>query len=259
MRTIHITLEYEGTHYCGWQLQQNGVTIQQKLSEALHQLTGSQITIHGSGRTDAGVHARGQAASFETDSLIPADRFARAINAHLPEDIAVIEAREATPDFHARYSALGKQYSYQLIINPQRSPLMRHFAWELRQVPDLDRIRQSLKLFEGTHDFGAFRSVKSDKINSVRTIWKADLKQKGNSVWLIYQGDGFLYKMVRMLTAAAVHAGFGWMSLEEIAERLASGHTLNRKMAAPPHGLYLDKVYYDPDELPKTDESCQIS
>ena len=253
MRTIHITLEYQGTYYCGWQFQQNGVTIQQKLSEALYQLTGSQTTIHGSGRTDAGVHARGQAASFKTDSLIPADRFARAINAHLPEDIAVIEAQEATPDFHARYSALGKQYSYQLYISPQRSPLMRHFAWELRLAPDLDRIRQTLKLFEGTHDFGAFRSAKSDKISSVRTIWRAELMEKDNSIWLTYQGDGFLYKMVRMLTAAAVHTGFGKMSHEEIAERLLSGHTLNRKLAAPSHGLYLDKVYYEPAELPETD------
>jgi len=255
MRTICITLEYQGTEYCGWQMQPNGISVQQKVMEAVFHLTGEKETIHGSGRTDAGVHARGQSASFRTNSLIPSERWAPALNAYLPDDIAVIHAREVDHGFHARYSALGKQYSYHIFVHPHRSPLMRRFAWHLRQWPDLELMKEMLRNFEGTHDFSAFRAARSDTKDAVRTIWKADLQCQGNLIQLIFQGNGFLYKMVRMLTAATVQVGLKKQTLNDIIMRLQIGEGSHRKLTAPPQGLYLDRVYYSLHELPEVTSS----
>ncbi|MDW7671081.1 MAG: tRNA pseudouridine(38-40) synthase TruA [Bacillota bacterium] len=250
MRTIRIFLEYQGTHYCGWQIQPNGMSIQQKLMEAVHALTGEKVTIHGAGRTDAGVHARGQCASFATESSIPPERWAYALNAHLPEDIAVVEASEEDKTFHARYSAIGKQYSYQLYIHPHRSPLMSQYAWHIRQQPDVEMMKQALVSFQGTHDFSAFRSANSDVKNTVRTIWSTDLCSDGRSVWLVFRGNGFLYKMVRMMVAAVIQVGFGKQSTKDIYTRIHHKGDSGQRLVAPPQGLFLDRVYYQEIELP---------
>jgi tRNA pseudouridine38-40 synthase len=242
--TIRIVVEYKGTHYCGWQIQPNGMSIQQRLMEAVNALTGEKVAIHGSGRTDAGVHARGQCASFVTASSIPPERWAHALNAHLPEDIAVVEAGEEDDTFHARYSAIGKQYSYQLYIHTHRSPLMSQYAWHIRQQPDIELMKQILGLFQGTHDFSAFQSANSDVKDTVRTIWSADLRSEDRSVWMVFRGNGFLYKMVRMMVAAIVQVGFGKQSTKDIITRLNHEGDFHQKLVAPPQGLFLDRVYY---------------
>ena len=251
MRTIKLTIEYEGTHYCGWQLQPNGVSVQEKIMEAIFRITGEQMTLHGSGRTDAGVHAKGQCASFRTSSNISIHRMPQAINTYLPEDIAVIAAEDKEEGFHARYSAIGKKYSYQLYINHHRSPLRRLHSWHLRQLPDIERMRQALLLFQGTHDFVSFRASRSDVSDTVRTIWTTDLVMKDDSCWISFEGNGFLYKMVRMLVAATVEVGLGRKNLSDIEERLSGKEIKDHKYTAPPQGLYLDNVYYDKSELPE--------
>ncbi|SMP69533.1 tRNA pseudouridine(38-40) synthase TruA [Anoxynatronum buryatiense] len=250
MQTIRMIIEYDGTGYCGWQIQPNGISIQEKLTDALTAVTGEKVTVHGSGRTDAGVHARGQCASFKTKSRIPANRFAPALNTHLPPDICVLETREASPDFHARYSALGKAYSYHLHVHPQGSALLRNAAWQLRQWPDTAKMEAALEMITGTHDFAAFRAANSDVKDTVRTIWKASLYHREPHLRITYQGNGFLYKMVRMLSAAVVQVGLGKMPLEAIRERLNHPAADYRKLTAPPQGLFLDKVYYEAEELP---------
>ena len=244
MRNIRIVLEYQGTAYCGWQIQPNGNSIQEALMRALYRLTGETINVNGSGRTDAGVHARGQCASFRTDCSIPADKFARALNSQLPADIAVLDAWEEADEFHARFSALGKQYSYQLYIHPQRSALMREFAWQLAVEPDPELMDQALTLFTGTHDFAGFRGANSDVKGTERTVWRAHRLVKDDIHTLVFAGNGFLYKMVRMMTAAVVNAGLGKISIEEIARRLQYGSQPDQKHAAPPQGLFLDRVFY---------------
>ncbi|MEN1762130.1 tRNA pseudouridine(38-40) synthase TruA [Anoxynatronum sibiricum] len=250
MQTIQMIIEYDGTDYCGWQIQPNGISIQEKLTAALTALTGEKITVHGSGRTDAGVHARGQCASFKTKSRIPANRFAPALNTHLPPDICVLETREASPDFHARYSALGKAYSYHFYVHPQGSALLRNVTWQLRQWPDTAKMEAALEMVTGTHDFAAFRAANSDVKDTVRTIWKASLHYNEPHLRITYQGNGFLYKMVRMLSAAVVQVGLGKMPLEAIRERLNHPEANYRKLTAPPQGLFLDRVYYEAGELP---------
>ncbi len=250
MRTIKITIEYEGTHYCGWQMQQNGVSVQEKITNAINSVMGEQTTLHGSGRTDAGVHARGQCASFKTQNTIPVQRIPLALNAYLPADIAIVAAEDRDAGFHARYSAIGKKYSYQLGMQPYRSPLKRLYSWQLRKLPDIDKMRQALTLFQGTHDFVSFRATRSDIRNTVRTIWTTDLSVKDESCWISFEGNGFLYKMVRMLVASTVQVGLGRKKLSDIEERLHGKEVRDHKLTAPPQGLFLDKVYYQRDELP---------
>lgn len=250
MRTIKITIEYDGTHYCGWQLQPNGVSIQEKITKAISQITGEKSTLHGSGRTDAGVHAQGQCASFRTHSNIPIQRMATALNTYLPEDIAVVAAEDREEGFHARYSALGKKYTYQINFCPVRSPLSRLFSWHLRQVPDIEKMRQTLALFQGTHDFVSFRASRSNVTDTVRTIWTANLILEDDGCRISFEGNGFLYKMVRMLVASTVEVGLGKKNLLEIEERLIGKEIKNHKYTAPPQGLFLEKVYYDYQELP---------
>lgn len=249
-RTIKLTIEYDGTNYCGWQMQHNGDSVQEKLSEAIKRATGQLPTLHGSGRTDAGVHARGQCASFITTSSIPAARFPLALNACLPEDISVVGATDEEKGFHARYSAIGKKYSYYLNLQPIRSPLRRHYSWHLRRSPDLSKMHLALNRFRGTHDFRFFRGSGSDVANTVRTIWTADMTVHDQCCCISFAGTGFLYKMVRMLVAAAVEVGLGKSELSHLDHRLAGNmeHD-NHKLTAPPQGLFLDQVYYPKSQL----------
>ncbi len=250
MRTINLTIAYEGTNYCGWQIQPNGISIQEKMEEAIYRITRVKTTIHGSGRTDAGVHATGQSASFHTASTMSIDRLPYALNSVLPKDIAVVKAEEKEQGFHARYSAMGKRYSYHLYANPHQSPFNRLVSWHLRQKPDMQRMKETLLLFKGTHDFASFRATKSDIVNTTRTIWTAELTEKEGIYQISFEGNGFLYKMVRMLVAATVEVGLGKKEISDVRNRLAMADEQGQKLSAPPWGLFLQQVYYNPWELP---------
>ncbi len=239
-----IKIEYDGTNYNGWQIQQNGKSVQEEIIKALSKLSGKDIIVHGSGRTDAKVHARGQVASFHLESSIPIERLPMAMNTFLPMDISIKEAQEMPNDFHARYSAIGKRYTYHIYTGRYRSPLIKNYAYHVPRPLDLDKIQQGINLLIGTHDFRGFMSNGSSVENTVRTIHSINLEKRDDNLWLTFEGSGFLYNMVRIMVGTLVEVGISKKTLENINNALEK---LDRKYAghkAPPQGLYLDKVFY---------------
>ncbi|ARE89495.1 tRNA pseudouridine synthase A [Clostridium formicaceticum] len=239
-----IKTEYDGTNYNGWQIQPNGITIQQKVMEAVKKLTGEDVTINGSGRTDAKVHARGQVANFYTQTTIPIERIPSAINHFLPEDITILEAKEVAMDFHARYWAQGKVYSYQVYNQRQRSALLRNYSYHFPYQLELDRIKEAAEVLLGTHDFKGFMSSGSSVKTTVRSIYAIKIEKGENSIWMTFEGNGFLYNMVRIIVGTLLEVGSGRRSIETIKKALELGDREKAGHKAPPQGLFLDKVFY---------------
>lgn len=246
MRNIKLTIEYDGTNYSGWQIQENGPSIQAEIEKALMIITKEPRKVNGSGRTDAGVHARGQVANFVTNSRIPAERFAYALNSVLPRDIAIRHSTEVDHDFHARYSANGKKYSYLIWNSRFPSPLLRNYAYHITYCEKLDRKRmqQAAACFIGTHDFFGFMSTGSKITDTVRTIYDIDMAAEAELLKLTFKGNGFLYNMVRIITGTLIEVGTGKIELSELPEIIASKERRRAGITVPAHGLYLDEVYY---------------
>jgi tRNA pseudouridine38-40 synthase len=245
MRNIKLTIEYEGTNYAGWQRQKNAVTVQQKLEESIKKLTGEAIETIGSSRTDAGVHARGFAANFFTNSTIPASSFREAINSKLPNDIVILKSDEAEKDFHARYSSIGKQYSYTILNRAQPSALDRNYVYHYKRPLDFESMKEGCSFFLGKHDFSAFKSTGSSVKTSIRNVHKAWIEKNGDKLVFYVEADGFLYNMVRIMAGTLIDVGIGKIFPEDISEIINSK---DRKVAgntAPARGLCLEFVYYN--------------
>jgi tRNA pseudouridine38-40 synthase len=244
-RNIRLLLEYDGTRYHGWQRQAEALTIQQVLEEALERLTGEKTALIGSGRTDAGVHARGQVANFRTMSPIPLQAFHKGMNSLLPKDIAVLEAVEAEPSFHARKSAQAKTYEYRILNRPSRAPLDRHRAWWVESSLNLAAMATAAGALPGEHDFTAFRASGSDNLNPVRRVLAAEWRHEFGG-WLIFTvtATGFLRGMVRSLVGTMAAVGRGKAPPVILAELLTSGARHLAGPTAPPQGLYLVEVFY---------------
>ncbi len=254
MRNILIEIEYDGTNYYGWQLQPKGRTIQGEIVSVLKELTGTDITVHGAGRTDSRVHARGQTASFTLVSSIPTDRIPQAMNRLLPADISVKKAHEVPGDFHARYSAIGKRYSYQIYRGPNRSALLRNYCHHVIYSLDLEKMKEGAALLIGTHDFGGFMSSGSSVKSTVRTVHAINLKEEENRLWLTFEGNGFLYNMVRIMVGTLIQVSAGQRSLENIKLALENQNRNEAGPTAPPQGLFLDKVFYQDWNQPITEK-----
>lgn len=243
-RNIRLVIEYEGTAYAGWQVQDNAVTVQQVVEEAIRSVTGERSRLTGSGRTDSGVHARGQVANFFTHAKIPAERISYALNASLPADIRVVNAEEADLTFHARYHAKRKHYRYTLHVGPHGTALDRRTCVHVRGPLDVDAMREATRCLLGTHDFAAFRGVGSSAKTTVRTIYRAEWTEEADKLFFDIVGNGFLYNMVRIIVGTLIEVGRGKRAPEDItalfapAERDAAGPT------APAKGLCLMRVYY---------------
>jgi tRNA pseudouridine38-40 synthase len=250
MRNIRLLLEYDGTRYHGWQRQADAATIQQTLEEALERLTREKVTLIGSGRTDAGVHALGQVANFRTASTIPLKAFHDGLNSMLPADIAVLAATEASLDFHARKSALSKTYEYRILNRRNRSPLYHHYAWWIAPRLDLEALAAAATCLPGEHDFSAFRASGSDNNNPVRRVLSAAWRDEPGG-WLNFTitATGFLRSMVRSLVGTMVEVGRGKIPASRLAELLASGVRQDAGPTAPPQGLYLVEVFYEKGAL----------
>jgi tRNA pseudouridine38-40 synthase len=244
-RNIRLLLEYDGAGYHGWQRQADAATIQQTLEEAIARLTGEQVTLIGSGRTDAGVHARGQVANFRTESAIPLQAFHQGLNSMLPRDIAVLAATEAPPEFHARKSAQAKTYEYRILNRPTRSPLQHHYAWWIAPPLDLGAMAGAAVFLSGEHDFTAFRASGGDNLNPVRRVLAAAWRDEPGG-WLSFTitATGFLRGMVRSLVGTMVAAGRGKAPATRLAELLTNGARQLAGPTAPPQGLYLVEVFY---------------
>lgn len=242
---IKLTISYDGTNYCGWQKQKNGQSVQQVLEKALQDLTGKKIAITGSGRTDAGVHAEGQVASFNNSSLtIPPEKFAKALNTFLPYDVRVLSSEEASKDFHAVKSAKRKTYTYSFYVSQVEKPLLERYATKVDKMPDVDLMKKGAKIFIGEHDFACFKASGSSAKTTVRTIYDISISCEEEQLKITVTGNGFLYNMVRILSGTLLELGQGRLTLENLQnmlinkDRKSGGKTLCAK------GLCLKSVEY---------------
>ncbi|WP_129128358.1 tRNA pseudouridine(38-40) synthase TruA [Geomonas oryzae] len=244
MRNIKLIIEYDGTAYAGWQVQPNGLTIQEVMEKALAQMLGERTTLHASGRTDAGVHARGMVACFKTERTMPLRAFREGLNSLLPSDIAVREAAEVPLDFHPRFDAQAKHYRYTMLLDDLRSPLARHTAWRVKGKLDVEAMRAACKVFVGEHDFAAFRGSNCAAKTTVRRIYSMELVQDGRLLHLDINGSGFLKNMVRIITGTLIEVGQGRLSVADVARLLKGGNRQHAGMTVPPQGLCLMQVFY---------------
>ena len=253
---VLLTLAYDGTSYCGYQVQPNGVTVQEMLNKAAEALFGYPCDIVGCSRTDSGVHARGFCATVSKrgeellDTRIATQRIPRAMNAHLPADIAVLSAVDVPADFHARYSVVSKEYEYVIYNGRERNPFFEGRAWHIPTPIDgeaLIRMQQAAALFVGRQDFSAFRAVgaDTDKRDAVRHVMSASVQREGDMISFRVRADGFLYNMVRIMVGTLTAVAAGRMCVADVAAALESRDRTRAGSTAPACGLYLDRVFYE--------------
>ena len=244
MRNICLLIEFEGTHYFGWQRQARGPTVQQRLEEAIERITGADATVIGAGRTDSGVHALGMVVSFRTCSDMPMDRLRDGLNGVLPGDIAVLDAEDAPEDFHAQYSAKGKRYEYSVWPHRVRPVFDRERTWHVRWPLDVDLMNRGAAEIVGRRDFAAFQASGSAVERTVRTVFSAEWGRRGRELVFGIEGDGFLYNMVRIAVGSLVDVGRGKTPLEQFIAAVDSGDRTLAGPTAPAKGLCLVRVDY---------------
>lgn len=245
MKNIKLIIEYDGTNYAGWQKQKNAVTIQQKLEESILKLTGESVEIIGSSRTDAGVHAKGFVANFKTESSIPARSFREALNSKLPKDIVILESEEVPLDFHARYSSIGKLYSYTIINRVQPLAIGRDYVYHYKKQLNFEAMKEACEYFIGKHDFSAFKSTGSSVKTSIRTVKRAFLNKDDYKLIFYVEADGFLYNMVRIMVGTLIDVGIGKIRPEDIKAIIQSKDRNRAGKTVPASGLCLEFVYYN--------------
>jgi len=244
MRTILLTIAYDGTEYVGWQIQPSGLAVQEVVESALAQILRQNVRVHSSGRTDAGVHAQGMAAHFQTESRLPLRAFREGVNRFLPPDVVIRDACEMADGFHARFSARGKWYRYTIYRNAVRSPLAARTAWHLRSSLDLELMRLAAGSLVGEHDFRVFRTSGCVAKTSVREIYQVEIVADRDFIYLDFKGSGFLRNMVRLLVGTLVEIGMGRRPANDIEKLLQGIETLSSGPTAPAHGLCLQEVWY---------------
>jgi len=245
MRTIKLLIEYEGTSYLGWQVQAKGPTIQGMIEEQLELLTGENVRLTGSGRTDAGVHAFEQVAHFKTKSGMNLSSIHRALNSLLPPDIVIKSVEEAEENFHARKQAKSKVYEYRVLNQPIRSVFHREYAWHISQRLDWEEMRKATQKLVGEHDFSSFRSTGTPTKTAVRKIFRAEWK-KGRDGLMRFEveASGFLKQMIRAIVGTLVEVGRGKINPEEFQKILEAKDRNKAGPTAPAHGLFLKEVKY---------------
>ena len=246
MYTYRLTLSYDGSRYNGWQKQGNTKnTIQEKLETLLSRLTGEEVEVNGSGRTDAGVHAMGQVASFRTAAPQDCDTLLRDMRRYLPDDIGAISLEPAEPRFHARLNATGKTYVYRVWNEECPNVFERKFLYTVTEPLDLAAMRQAASCLVGTHDFMSFCANKRMKKSTVRTVTALRIEKHGGELRFVVSGDGFLYNMVRILVGTLLEVGMGKRSPDSIPALLDAKDRSQAGYLVPPNGLRLEAVYYE--------------
>jgi tRNA pseudouridine38-40 synthase len=245
MRTFKLTLAYDGSNYSGWQIQPQRVTLQQTLESALRRITGQEVRVTASGRTDAGVHALGQVVSFRSATHLPPDVFRKALNAELPHDMAARSVELADDDFHATGCAKRKRYRYLLDDGAIRDVFQRRYVWHLgQQRLDEQAMQRAAQALRGTHDFRSFETHGSERETSVRTIFDISVSRAGDRIALEVEADGFLYNMVRTIVGTLVEVGRGRRGEDWVEQVLAARDRKAAGQTAPPQGLVLVQVEY---------------
>lgn len=244
MRNIKLTIEYDGNKFGGWQKQPTKLNIQGEIEKAIKDITGEDVSLNASGRTDSGVHSLGQVANFKTNSNIDIEKIAIAINSKLKKSIVIKKAEEVDENFHARYNCKGKKYRYIINNSSQGTAIYRDLECNIPQKLDVEKMKQAIKYFEGEHDFRGFRASGTSSKNSVRTIYKTEIKQEGERIMIELTGNGFMYNMVRIIAGTIVDVGLGKILPEEIPEIIQSKDRNKAGKTMPAHGLYLVEVYY---------------
>lgn len=254
-KRVLLTVEYDGTNYAGWQRQSNGLAVQQVLEEALEKACGTFIRVTGASRTDAGVHALGQAVMFDTTSTIPADRFPFVLNTMLPPDVRVQTGREVPHGFHPRFMTAGKRYTYRIINRRHGSALMRNTHLHVPLPLDDGLMRRAAQDLLGTHDFAAFQASGGTAKTTIRTMRYVSLERQGDELTFVVEGDAFLYNMVRIMVGTLMEIGLHKREPDAFQKAFENLDRLSLGMTVPPQGLELTKVYYpdiaftDPDSF----------
>ena len=250
MRRIKLTVAYDGTNYCGWQVQPNGITIEEVLNKAICTLTGEEIAVIGASRTDSGVHAMGNIAVFDTGSRIPAERFSYALNQRLPEDIVVTKSEEVSLDWHPRYQNSLKTYEYHILNTKIPVPTKRLYNCFVSFDLDVNRMRQGAQYLLGEHDFAAFCCIRTNAKTTVRTVTDLQIQQnplKPEEITIRITGNGFLYNMVRIIAGVLIRVGRGFYEPEKVLELLEGRERKKEAVTAPPQGLCLMEIVYEND------------
>lgn len=247
MKFYRVDIEYDGTEFYGWQRQNNDQlrTVQGEIEKVLLKILKEKVKIHGSGRTDRGVHANGQVATFRAKSTIPGNRLKYAMNSFLPKDIFIKFSEEISEDFHARYSAKGKEYKYLLYCAADRSPLMDRYYGHTKLEIDFELMKQAALKIEGKHDFRAFMASGSSVNNTIREIHELKLEKKDSKIIMTIRGNGFLYNMVRIIMGTLVEISCGRKNIAVIETAYITGDRDILGFTATARGLYLQKVFYN--------------
>lgn len=245
MRNIKLIIEYEGTAYCGWQWQAGLPTVQGAVIDGIRKLIGADVELSGSSRTDAGVHALGQVANFKTASDISIYNILRGLNFHLPEDINIRHVEEAPLEFDSRHDSKAKTYIYKIINRPQRSAMLRRFAWHVWKPLDIERMIEAASHIVGEKDFASFMAADAQVRHSMREVYSVQIRRLDNDmVEIEVVGRAFLRHMVRIMTGTLVEVGMGRIRPESVAHIIAAKDRRRAPMTAPPHGLTLIKIEY---------------
>lgn len=244
MKRVKLTVAYDGTNYHGWQVQPNGNTIEAELNRHLSELLGEEIRVTGASRTDAGVHALGNVAVFDTSARMPAEKISYAMNTRLPEDIRIQESCEVAPDFHPRFCRTVKTYEYRILNRRFPDPTKRLYSYFYYYPLDVEKMKTAAAYLVGEHDFQSFCTMKPDLENTVRRIYSLDIEKEGDMILMRVTGNGFLYNMVRIIAGTLIRVGGGFIPPESM-QAILDGK--NRKLAgetARPEGLTLVEIQY---------------
>ena len=246
MRNIKLVIEYDGKEFNGWQKQPTKLNIQGEIERAIKQITGEEVDLTASGRTDAGVHALGQVANFKTNSNIPIEKIPIALNSNLKKSIVIKSAEEVEERFHSRLNCKRKTYRYIINNSKYGTAIYRNLETHIPMKLDIQKMQEAVKYFEGEHDFKAFKASGTSSKSSVRTIYKAEVIEAGNErIYIELTGNGFLYNMVRIISGTLVEVGLGKIEPNEIKTIIDSQKRENAGKTLPPQGLYLIKVEYE--------------
>ncbi len=239
-----LTIQYKGTNFCGWQIQPNCRTVQQTLRDAIFAITGENVTLHASGRTDAGVHALGQRVHFDSNTKIPPEKLPFALNINLPDDLKVIACEQVSNDFDARFNVKRKTYVYKFYSSPHENPMLFDGYAHLPIVPDYQKMRAAADVIEGEHDFKCCQATGGHVKTTVRTVYSIDIKKNGEIYEIAVTGNGFLYNMVRIIAGTIYYAGIGRISEDDIKSAFLTNDRTKMGITLEAKGLYLVKVMY---------------